>query len=34
MTSLTDNLHPPSKKFFFESNLLDWPRFLRVLPSR
>jgi len=25
MTSLTNNPHPPTKKFFFECNLLDWP---------
>jgi len=25
MMSLTKKLHPPSKKFFFECNLLDWP---------
>jgi len=25
MTSLTKKPHPPSKKFFFKYNLLDWP---------
>jgi len=25
MTSVTNNPHPPTKKFFFECNLLDWP---------
>jgi len=25
MTSVTKNLHLPTKKFFFECNLLDWP---------
>jgi len=25
MVSLTENLHPPGKKNFFECNLLDWP---------
>ena len=25
MTSVTKNLYPPTKKFFFECNLLDWP---------
>jgi len=25
MTSVTKNPHPPTKKFFFECNLLDWP---------
>jgi len=34
MTSLTDIPHPQRKKFFFESNPLDWPRFLRLSPSR
>jgi len=24
MTSVTKNPHPPTKKFFFEWNLLDW----------
>jgi len=24
MTSLTKHLHPPTKKIFFEYNLLDW----------
>jgi len=24
MTSVTKNLHPPTKKFFIECNLLDW----------
>jgi len=25
MTSVTKNPHPPTKKLFFECNLLDWP---------
>jgi len=25
MTSVTKNLQPPTKKFFFKYNLLDWP---------
>jgi len=25
MTSVTKNPTPPSNKFFFECNLLDWP---------
>jgi len=25
MTSVTKNSHPPTKKFFFKRNLLDWP---------
>jgi len=25
MMSVTKNLHPPTKKFFFECSLLDWP---------
>jgi len=25
MTAVTNNPHPPTKKFFYESNLLDWP---------
>jgi len=25
MTSVTKNQQPPTKKFFFECNLLDWP---------
>jgi len=25
MTSLTENPHPSTKKFFFECNLLGWP---------
>jgi len=25
MTSLTKKTQPPTKKFFFECNLLDWP---------
>jgi len=30
MTSVTKNLHPPTKKIFFECNLLDWP--IRLSP--
>jgi len=29
VTSVTKNPHPPTKKFFFECNLLDWPIRLR-----
>jgi len=25
ITSVTKNPHPPTKKIFFECNLLDWP---------
>jgi len=25
MTSVTKNPHPPTKNFFFECNLPDWP---------
>ena len=31
MTSLANNLHPPSKKFFFDCSLEDLPRLLRLL---
>jgi len=30
MTSVTNNPHPPTKKFFLECNLLDWP--IRLSP--
>jgi len=30
MMSVTKNLQPPTKKFFFECNLLDWP--IRLSP--
>jgi len=30
MTSVTKNLHPPTKNFFFECHLLDWP--IRLSP--
>jgi len=30
MTSVAKNPHPPTKKIFFECNLLDWP--IRLSP--